>query len=518
MTETILIVDDEESGPPDLPRVARARPAWASSVLAAAGRRVGPRRRQRAPDRPRRPRLEPRLRVATGCGCSKTSSSSTPTSSPSWSPGSPHQATPLDALRMGVRDYLDKNQDLNRETFLARRPQATRPHPPGQAAARSSTDGLAAFREAVEKILPLVQSAAGVQRPGAAAGGRARPVPVPDPRPPGRPTACSSVRHARRRRHRAVRRRSAPDGQAAPGARRAVRPVAGRRACVSMQEPMRHDGADPGSLGAVRAAAVRGGPARASWPPRSRSAPGRQSCWSCSTSPAGFTAGDRQLVAAAADFGADLLRQALAERQTHRVLFDAVEAALQASEQVTGRAAGRPRRRRRAPLAGRVMERLRAGLARRRERGRGRRTSLRLAEAVRELAVRHGPPAVEHCIAAGARTCGSCWTRPRRHPADGREPRSCRLVTGARRRCSTRSSRLLTPDRLLRDPRATGEGVAVAVIDTGVERSVLEDKFRRPAADPPDRRGDLPRRSAPRRCRTPATSRARTAPPSPTSS
>lgn len=36
----------------------------------------------------------------------------------------------------------------------------------------------------------------------------------------------------------------------------------------------------------------------------------------------------------------------------------------------------------------------------------------------------------------------------------------------------------LTPDRLLRDPRATGAGVPVAVIDSGVERSVLEDKFR----------------------------------------
>src|SRR5437660_10926836 len=32
--------------------------------------------------------------------------------------GFAHQATPLEALRMGVRDYLDKNQDLNRETFL----------------------------------------------------------------------------------------------------------------------------------------------------------------------------------------------------------------------------------------------------------------------------------------------------------------------------------------------------------------------------------------------------------------
>src|SRR5947207_7171672 len=33
--------------------------------------------------------------------------------------GYAHQATPLEALRKGVRDYLDKNQDLNRETFVA---------------------------------------------------------------------------------------------------------------------------------------------------------------------------------------------------------------------------------------------------------------------------------------------------------------------------------------------------------------------------------------------------------------
>jgi subtilisin len=35
----------------------------------------------------------------------------------------------------------------------------------------------------------------------------------------------------------------------------------------------------------------------------------------------------------------------------------------------------------------------------------------------------------------------------------------------------------LTPDRILSDPRATGAGVTVAVIDSGVERSVLEAKF-----------------------------------------
>jgi len=36
---------------------------------------------------------------------------------------------------------------------------------------------------------------------------------------------------------------------------------------------------------------------------------------------------------------------------------------------------------------------------------------------------------------------------------------------------------LLTPDRLLRDPRATGQGVSVCVIDSGVERALLEEKF-----------------------------------------
>lgn len=38
---------------------------------------------------------------------------------------------------------------------------------------------------------------------------------------------------------------------------------------------------------------------------------------------------------------------------------------------------------------------------------------------------------------------------------------------------------LLHPDKLLRDPRATGEGVRVAVIDSGIERSALEDRYAR---------------------------------------
>jgi subtilisin len=39
--------------------------------------------------------------------------------------------------------------------------------------------------------------------------------------------------------------------------------------------------------------------------------------------------------------------------------------------------------------------------------------------------------------------------------------------------------KLLTPDRLLKDAQADGEGVKVCLLDSGVERAVLEEKFRR---------------------------------------
>src|SRR5215213_8942049 len=78
-------------------------------------------------------------------------------------------ATPLEALRMGVRDYLDKNQDLNRESFLAAvRKQLVRIIPAKRH--RQFTQGLLQFRESVEKILPLVRSATALNDP----------VPLPD--------------------------------------------------------------------------------------------------------------------------------------------------------------------------------------------------------------------------------------------------------------------------------------------------------------------------------------------------
>src|SRR5262245_39513384 len=78
--------------------------------------------------------------------------------------GFAHLATPLDALRMGVRDYLDKNQDLTRETFLAAvRKQLDRIRPARRERRLHTT--LVGFREAVEKVLPLVRSAAAMSDP-----------------------------------------------------------------------------------------------------------------------------------------------------------------------------------------------------------------------------------------------------------------------------------------------------------------------------------------------------------------
>src|SRR5262249_28021400 len=111
-----------------------------------------------------------------------------------------------------------------------------------------------------------------------------------------------------------------------------------------------------------------------------------------------FTEDDHRLVRAAADFGAEMLRQALAQRQTHQLLLDAVAAALGATESVTASLERRADQRREQPPPDAVLDRLREGL----RAGAGSPVAadetLRLAEAIRVLALRHGPAAVEHCV------------------------------------------------------------------------------------------------------------------------
>jgi ActR/RegA family two-component response regulator len=302
-------------------------------------------------------------------------------------------ATPLEALRMGVRDYLDKNQDLTRETFLAAvRKQLERIIPAKRH--RQFTEGLRQFRESVEKILPLVQSATAMNDP----------VPLPDAvrnlfqfliRTTGSADGVLLGRHvspegAERFLAFAADGRPLP-APAVPFSRSLAATV------LSMNEPCAMSTADLASLGAVdlqpfekNRQSILAAPVPV--------ATGIHVVLELFDKPGGFTAADRKLVDAAADFSTELLRQAVSERQTQRVLVDAVEAALRASEQVTIALPAAREDAAQAPLPAVVLDRLRAGLDESANAVVDSRTSLELAEAIRELAVRHGPPAVKHCV------------------------------------------------------------------------------------------------------------------------
>jgi two-component system nitrogen regulation response regulator NtrX len=318
--------------------------------------------------------------------------------------GFAHQATPLQAMRMGVRDYLDKNQDLNRTTFLtAVRRQLDRIRPARRA--RQLHRELIAFRSAVEKVLPLVQATAALHDP----------VPLP--------AAVSNVFRfllSTTGAQDGVLLLRSYDAQRQPAEMCHAYDINGQRlamplvpfarslagAAVSMQRPERMERLDEAAnTGNLELHPFERG-RRSLLAAPFHIAPGLQAVLELFDKQAsggghapdegGFTESDCQLVAAAADFGAEMLRQALAERQMHRVLFDAIEAALDASDamaQSLDNAAPRPE----DPPPAAVLQRLR----RRLDEGSNAidaDATLRLAESIRVLAVRHGTAAVHHCI------------------------------------------------------------------------------------------------------------------------
>ncbi len=304
------------------------------------------------------------------------------------------QATPLEALRMGVRDYLDKNQDLNRDTFLkAIRKQLDKIRPAKRQ--RELNESLASFRETVEKVLPLVRSTATLNDP----------VPLPVAvhtlfrfllRATGATDGVLIVRHLLND-GTDFTNCYAPSGEPLPTP---TVPFSRSLAAnvVSMQDPCVMNDFDPASAGivdlmpfernrkSILAAPVRVGS-------------GTHVVLELFDKPV-FTEEDRRLVAAAADIGAELLKQALAERQTHSLLFDAVEAALTASENVTRTLNTTPDTPAytRAETSAIVMERLKLGLAANTNAVIDAETGLKLVEAVRTLATRHGTAPVEHCV------------------------------------------------------------------------------------------------------------------------
>lgn len=80
--------------------------------------------------------------------------------------GYAHKATPLDALRLGVRDYLDKSHDFTRDRFLASvRKQLDRIRPLKRE--RLIRQQLERFRAVVGEALPRLETASVLQQDGA---------------------------------------------------------------------------------------------------------------------------------------------------------------------------------------------------------------------------------------------------------------------------------------------------------------------------------------------------------------
>ncbi len=312
--------------------------------------------------------------------------------------GFAHQATPLDAMRMGVRDYFDKNQDLNRTTFLAsvhRQLERIRP----AKRERQLHQGLVAFREAVDKVLPLVRSAAALNDP----------VPLPEAiralfafllRATQASDGVLLVRSYDPERQPAEMCRAYDaNGQALAGE---LIPF-GRSLAASVSSMQ-----GPGSMNELATAAAAAGVELQPFERGRRSllavplavAPSIQAVLELfdKQGEPGFSPTDQDTAWAGAQVGTELLRHALAERQTQQILFDALAAALRASESIQATLQGTPAQRRQEPPADAVLDQLRQGGRETSEAAVSADETVRLAEVVRVLALRHGSPAVQHCI------------------------------------------------------------------------------------------------------------------------
>jgi ribonuclease D len=113
---------------------------------------------------------------------------------------------------------------------------------------------------------------------------------------------------------------------------------------------------------------------------------------------AGFADSDKRLVAVAAQLGAALLQQSLFERQAHKVLFDAIEAALKVSDSFAESIQSPAELRIQEPPSSAVLKQIREGLAQTSSNPEVPEVLLELAEAIRVLSLRHGPAGLKHCM------------------------------------------------------------------------------------------------------------------------
>lgn len=292
------------------------------------------------------------------------------------------KATPLMAMRLGVRDYLDKNKDFNRDTFLAivrRQLDHIRP----ARLQRRVNEGLAAFHRAVDQVLPLVQAAAALNDPvplSSAVRSLLRFVRETT----GAADAAFVARSYDESRQPAEQVRAYDaDGNsltiAVPWAGSLAASVASMAQACSLDD-LTGQALQPFEQGRSCLLAV---PLDV--------APGVQAVLELFDRPGGFGPEQQKAGTAAALLGAEMLRHALAERESQRLLLDALTQAQRVGQEVAG--AIRPpdaappelRARLETTLAHSATAAIDAG------------PTLRLAEAIRELAVRYGPPAVDHC-------------------------------------------------------------------------------------------------------------------------
>jgi two-component system nitrogen regulation response regulator NtrX len=305
--------------------------------------------------------------------------------------GYANQATPLDAMRMGVRDYLDKNHDLNRDTFLrAVRNQLDHVRPAKRARALQAS--LEQFRSTVEKAVPLVQSAAALNDP----------VPLPE-------AVRQLVRFAVQATH-------AADGVLLVRHYDAARQPSEWQRAYDAAGKETATGATPfaqslaGAAASRQEACVMNRPSAAGqltlYPfEQDKSAflvapmfvePGVQAVLELFDKPGGFSPDDQRLAQAAAELGADLIRHALGQRGQQQLLLDALAAALGASDHVTKTITGSAGA---DPPPPEVMDRLRQGLASAGGDPVVAQASVDLAEAIRVLGLKHGAAALRHCHA-----------------------------------------------------------------------------------------------------------------------
>lgn len=318
-----------------------------------------------------------------------------------------NQATPLDAMRMGVRDYLDKNQELDRRIFVEtvlRQLRAVRPAKRERLLHRS----LLAFREAVEKVLPLVQACAALMEPAPLPAAvrslfdlllqitRARDGvlllrrygPAPEP---------AEVFQVYDRKGELLSVEPGPFARSlAAAALSQERPLVLGRVEQLLEQVLADSGLEvqPFERGWRTLLVVPqqlGTEGQLVWELFDKQGPAGQ------LEPLGFSEEDQRLAQAVAALGAELLRQALTQRQTHRLLLDAVAAALETTQALATSpqpAAARLEE----PLPEAILEPLRRGLQAGPTTAIPAEDNLRLAEAIRQLALRYGSPAVQHCL------------------------------------------------------------------------------------------------------------------------